>query len=155
MQRLITPRIHSSEVQPMRFRTFRESIRNMGGLWTGNDVYFAQTQSQYTAAFLPEYPEKSKRDSTISCCWLNGGWDYSGVYAEELRMKNGCVYRGCPFYQTEPMMSRRFMPSKRLRIACGSSILNTDLSAIQYTSAEELAFASSSVLRVSIFCGIR
>ena len=129
----------------MRFRTFRESIRNMGGLWTGNDVYFAQTQSQYTAAFLPEYPEKSKRDSTISCCWLNGGWDYSGVYAEELRMKNGCVYRGCPFYQTEPMMSRRFMPSKRLRIACGSSILNTDLSAIQYTSAEELAFASSSV----------
>lgn len=26
-----------------------------------------------TAAFLPEYPEKSKRDSTISCCWLNGG----------------------------------------------------------------------------------
>ena len=95
MQRLITPRIHSSEVQPMRFRTFRESIRNMGGGWTGNDVYFAQTQSQYTAAFLPEYPEKSKRDSTISCCWLNGGWDYSGVYAEELRMKNGCVYRGC------------------------------------------------------------
>lgn len=139
----------------MRFRTFRESIRNMGGVWTGNDVYFAQTQSQYTAAFLPEYPEKSKRDSTISCCWLNGGWDYSGVYAEELRMKNGCVYRGCPFYQTEPMMSRRFMPSKRLRIACGSSILNTDISAIQYTSAEELAFASSSALRISIFCGIR
>ena len=83
MQRLITPRIHSSEVQPMRFRTFRESIRNMDGVWTGNDAYFAQTQSQYTAAFLPEYPEKSKRDSTISCCWLNGGWDYSGVYAEE------------------------------------------------------------------------
>jgi hypothetical protein len=45
----------------------------MGGVWTGNDVYFAQTQSQYTAAFLPEYPAKSKRDSTISCCWLNGG----------------------------------------------------------------------------------
>lgn len=66
----------------------------MDGVWTGNDAYFAQTQSQYTAAFLPEYPEKSKRDSTISCCWLNGGWDYSGVYAEELRMKNGCVYRG-------------------------------------------------------------
>lgn len=73
MQRLITPRIHPSEVQPMRFRTFRESIRNMDGVWTGNDAYFAQTQSQYTAAFLPEYPEKSKRDSTISCCWLNGG----------------------------------------------------------------------------------
>lgn len=60
-----------------------------------------------------------------------------------------------PFYQTEPMMSRRFMPSKRLRIASGSSILNTDISAIQYTSAEELAFASSSVLRISIFCGVR
>lgn len=57
----------------MRFRTFRENIRNMDGVWTGNDAYFAQTQSQYTAAFLPEYPEKSKRDSTISCCWLNGG----------------------------------------------------------------------------------
>lgn len=57
----------------MRFRTFRESIRNMDGVWTGNDAYFAQTQSQYTEAFLPEYPEKSKRDSTISCCWLNGG----------------------------------------------------------------------------------
>lgn len=67
----------------------------------GNDVYFAQTQSQYTAAFLPEYPEKSKRDSTISCCWLNGGWDYSGVYAEELRMKNGCVYRGCALLSNE------------------------------------------------------
>lgn len=66
MQRLITPRIHSSEVQPMRFRTFRESIRNMDGVWTGNDAYFAQTQSQYTAAFLPEYPEKSKRDSIQS-----------------------------------------------------------------------------------------
>ena len=59
-----------------------------------NDVYFAQTQSQYTVAFLPEYPKKSKRDSTISCCWLNGGWDYSGVYAEELRVKNGCIHRG-------------------------------------------------------------
>ena len=47
----------------MRFRTFRESIRNMGGVWTGNDVYFAQTQSQYTAAFLPEILEaKSIRD---------------------------------------------------------------------------------------------
>lgn len=78
----------------MRFRTFRESIRNLGGVWTGNDVYFAQTQSQHTAAFLPEYPEKSKRDSTINCCWLNGGWDYSGVYAEELRVKNGCIHRG-------------------------------------------------------------
>lgn len=39
----------------------------------GNDAYFAQTQSQHIAAFLPEYPAKSKRDSTISCCWLNGG----------------------------------------------------------------------------------
>lgn len=43
---------------------------------------------------LPEYPAKSKRVSTISCCWLNGGWDYSGVYAEELRVKNGCIHRG-------------------------------------------------------------
>ena len=51
--------------------------------------------------YLPEYPEKSKRDSTISCCWLNGGWDYSGVYAEELRMKNGCVYRGCALLSNE------------------------------------------------------
>ena len=51
MQRPITPRIHSSEIQPMRFRTFKESIRNMGGVWTDNDVYFAQTQSQYTSAF--------------------------------------------------------------------------------------------------------
>ena len=50
----------------MRFRTFRESIRNMDGEWTGNDAYFAQTQSQYTAACLPEYQEKSKTDSTIS-----------------------------------------------------------------------------------------
>ena len=66
----------------------------MGGVWAGNDVYFAQTQSQYTAAFLPEYPEKSKRDSTISCCWLNGGWNYSGVYAEELSVKNGGAYWG-------------------------------------------------------------
>lgn len=56
---------------------------------------------RYTAAFLPEYPEKSKRGSTISCCWLNGGWDYSGVYAEELRMKNGCVYRGCALLSNE------------------------------------------------------
>ena len=52
------------------------------------------------------------------------------------------------FYQTESMMSRRFMLSKRLRIACGSSILNTDISALQYTNAEELAFASSSILRM-------
>ena len=51
MQCQIAARIHSSEAQPMRFRTFRESIRNMGGVRAGNDVYFAQTQSQYTAAF--------------------------------------------------------------------------------------------------------
>lgn len=50
-----------------------------------------------------------------------------------------------PFYQTELMLSRRFVPTKRLRIACGSSVLNTDISAIQYTSAEELAKAGSSV----------
>ena len=67
----------------------------MGGVWAGNDSYFAQTQSQHTAAFLSEYPAKSKRDSTIRCCWLYGGGGYSGVYAEELRVKSGCVYRGC------------------------------------------------------------
>ena len=84
MQCPIAARIHSSEAQPMRFRTFRESIRNMGGVWAGNDVYFIQTQSQYTAAFLPEYPAKSKGDSIISCCWLNGRWNYSGVHTKNM-----------------------------------------------------------------------
>lgn len=69
----------------MRFRIFKEIVRNLGGVWTGKSVYFSQTQSQYTAAYLPEYPAKSREDSTISCCWLNGTWCYSGLHTENIR----------------------------------------------------------------------
>ena len=37
MQCPIAARIHSSEAQPMRFRTFRESIRSKSGIWSEKD----------------------------------------------------------------------------------------------------------------------
>ena len=64
----------------------------MGGVWTGNDVYFAQTQSQYTAAFLPEYPKKSKRDALLS----------NGVDAVEtvraIKTIEDCLWKQYPQY---------------------------------------------------------
>ena len=49
---------------------FQRLVRNMDGVWAGSDIYFVQTQSQYTASYLPAYPLKSEEDSTISGCWV-------------------------------------------------------------------------------------
>ena len=48
------------------FTDFQKQIRNFRNIWAGPDVYFTQTRSYYRAAYEPNYPNKSKRDKSIS-----------------------------------------------------------------------------------------
>ncbi len=47
------------------FKEFKVCIRAKGGKWASKDVYFSQLKDGYTAAYLPNYPEKSEDDDAI------------------------------------------------------------------------------------------
>lgn len=47
------------------FKWFKSAVRARGGKWASNDVYFSQLKDGYTAAYLPQYPQKSKQDEAI------------------------------------------------------------------------------------------
>lgn len=47
------------------FKEFQAQIRAKGGKWTSKDVYFSQLKDGYTAAYLPNYPNKSDEDDSI------------------------------------------------------------------------------------------
>ena len=47
------------------FKCFKSAVRAKGGKWASNDVYFSQLKDGYTAAYLPQYPQKSKQDDAI------------------------------------------------------------------------------------------
>lgn len=66
----------------MSFSKFKCIIRNLGGVWATNAVYFSRTQCEYSARYLPAYPEPSKEDSWIQCCWVNGIWCCRGPYGQ-------------------------------------------------------------------------
>lgn len=73
----------------MTAHKFKQLITGMGGVWgngfvLGPHIYLSQTQSTYAASYLPRYPEKSERDSTISVCHVNGMWYYRGPETENI-----------------------------------------------------------------------
>lgn len=61
------------------FKTFKEAIRQLGGIWASNDVHFSQFSDEYVAAFLPAYPEKDEQhDHVISFKWKERKWELDG-----------------------------------------------------------------------------
>jgi len=64
----------------MSFSKFKIIIRSLGGVWASSNVYFSQTQCEYSAGYLPAYPDTSKEDSSIYCCWVNGIWSCRGPH---------------------------------------------------------------------------
>jgi hypothetical protein len=47
------------------FKWFKNTIRTKGGVWASDDVYFSQHKDGYSAAYLPQYPNKSNKDECI------------------------------------------------------------------------------------------
>lgn len=68
----------------MDFKKFKNIIRNLGGVWSSEDVYFSKTQSTYTAKYAPKYPESSSEDSTINILHFEGMWYYDGPHTKDI-----------------------------------------------------------------------
>lgn len=49
------------------FKYFQKIVREKGGIWSTDDVYFSQFKDSYQAAYLPGYPEKTPLDQVINC----------------------------------------------------------------------------------------
>lgn len=47
------------------FKKFQKVIRSLGGIWEGQDIYFAQQRDKYFAAYMPDYPLESFKDEII------------------------------------------------------------------------------------------
>ena len=85
----------------MRFRTFRESIRNMGGLWTGNDVYFAQLLlAQWRLGLQRRVCRRIKDEEWLRISGLpllsNGADDVETVHA--IKTIEDCLWKQYPQY---------------------------------------------------------
>lgn len=71
-------KLHKEMGKRMGFRDFKDSVRRQGGIWASEDVYFSQFRDGYSAAYQPEYPERSERDCTIGFNWLKNAWSLNG-----------------------------------------------------------------------------
>lgn len=40
-----------------RFKNFQDNVKNIGGVWSGDDVYFSQMRDGYSASYKPKYPD--------------------------------------------------------------------------------------------------
>ena len=58
------------------FATFKESVREKGGIWASNNVYFTQYRDGYSASYIPHWPEHSPEDCAISYNWITDKWTY-------------------------------------------------------------------------------
>lgn len=57
------------------FKTFREDIKSLGGVWASENVYFSQMRDGYTAAYKPKYPEPCNKYMTIQTLWASGAYN--------------------------------------------------------------------------------
>ena len=48
------------------FETFKRNVREIGGVWAGDDVYFSQLRDGYSAAYKPKHPEYCNNDMIIN-----------------------------------------------------------------------------------------
>lgn len=56
------------------FKQFRNDIKNIGDVWSGNDVYFNQMRDCYSAAYRPNYPESCTKDMIIQTIDRTGAY---------------------------------------------------------------------------------
>lgn len=56
------------------FKEFQAEVKNIGGPFASDSVYFSQMRDQYSAAYKPEYPAASGRDIVINAI------DQTGAY---------------------------------------------------------------------------
>ena len=64
---------------PQRFHSFKQMVRERGGVWYSRDVYFTQFRDGWSAAYMPDYPLRSSEDQAISYNWLSKAWHYTGT----------------------------------------------------------------------------
>ena len=55
------------------FKQFQNSIKSIGNVWSGNDVYFNQMRDCYSATYKPNYPDGSTKDMIIQTIDHNRG----------------------------------------------------------------------------------
>ena len=58
------------------FAIFKKNVREKGGIWASNDVYFTQYRDGYSASYIPRWPEHSPEDCSISYNWITDKWTY-------------------------------------------------------------------------------
>lgn len=69
------------------FRQFQANIREKGGIWAGDDVYFSQYRDGFSASYKPNFPNHSSEDCAISYDWFKDEWTYmtSEIYDAEYK----------------------------------------------------------------------
>jgi len=58
------------------FKDFIRNVREKGGIWASEDVYFAQFRDGFSASYRPEFPERSAEDCAINYSWIKDEWTY-------------------------------------------------------------------------------
>lgn len=61
--------MNHGDMHKSNFKQFKENVRNIGGVFTSEHVYFSQLTNSYIAAYLPHYPNDSKHDISITQVW--------------------------------------------------------------------------------------
>lgn len=56
------------------FTDFKNAVRNKGGVWNKEAVFFTQFRDGYSAVYKPSYPNPSKDDCAISYNWVKKQW---------------------------------------------------------------------------------
>ena len=57
-------------------QNFQRNIREKGGIWASDDVYFTQFRDGFSASYRPCFPERSPEDCSISYDWIKDEWTY-------------------------------------------------------------------------------
>lgn len=60
----------------MSLDDFKNVVRAMGGIWSGNDVHFTQYRDGFSASYKPDFPEHSQDDCAVSYNCLEDKWNY-------------------------------------------------------------------------------
>lgn len=75
------------------FKVFQNDIKNIGGVWGGNDIYFSQMKDGYSATYKPKYPDSCIEDMVIQTLENSGAYkrgNYELIIWKE--NKYGCEY---------------------------------------------------------------
>lgn len=78
------------------FKKFKNDIKNIGGVWNTDDVYFSQMRDGYSASYQPKYPDGCTEDMIIQTLENSGAYN-RGNY--ELTIWQEHKY-GCEYFNT-------------------------------------------------------